>query len=225
MLKLPNITLVALTSVNMQKTIKAMKYSMRKIEFWDAVLVTHEKPMNLPENIKYKHTDKINNINLFNYKMIYELHKYIETDFILLVHADGFVVNPQSWRDEFLEYDYIGSPFPLPTDDFSYRDKDNNLIRVGNSVSIRSKRLLELPSKLNLPWESGHGFFNEDGWICCKNRHIFEEHGMRIAPLEVAKYFGHESMIPEIKGIKPFVFHKWTGSNFLYPRFRFTEDR
>ena len=138
---------------------------------------------------------------------------------MLLVHYDGFVVNPDMWRDEFLDYDYIGSPFPLPKDDFSYRDINGNICRVGNSVSIRSKRLLEFPSKTGIPFEADHGFFNEDGFICCKNRHLFEGAGMKYAPLEVAKYFGHESMIPEVEGIRPFVFHKWAGTNGEYPKF------
>jgi hypothetical protein len=42
---------------------------------------------------------------------------------------------------------------------------------------------------------------------------------MNFAPLDMAKYFSHEAMIPEIKGIKPFAFHKWAGSNRNYPRF------
>ena len=127
-------------------------------------------------------------------------------DVVLVTHRKpfalpkGFVVNPDMWRDEFLEYDYIGSPFPLPKDDFSYRDVNGNICRVGNSVSLRSKRLLEYPTKAGIPFETDHGFFNEDGF-------------------EVAKYFGHESMIPEVEGIRPFVFHKWAGSNAGYPKF------
>ena len=107
----------------------------------------------------------------------------------------------------------------MPTDNFSYRDINGKIVRVGNSVSLRSKKLLELPIKLNLPWEPFHGNFHEDGFICAKNRHIYESHGMRFAPLDVAKYFSHEAMIPEVKGIKPFVFHKWAGSNRAYPKF------
>ena len=42
-LKLPNVTLAAMSSVNMRETIKAMEYSMRGIEFGDAVLITHRK--------------------------------------------------------------------------------------------------------------------------------------------------------------------------------------
>ena len=46
---LPNVTLVAMTSVLVKETIKAMEYSMREIEFGDAVIITHKKPRHLPK--------------------------------------------------------------------------------------------------------------------------------------------------------------------------------
>jgi len=224
-LMLSNVTLVAMTSVNVTATIKAMRYSMRGIDFGDAVLITHKKPWNLPKSIRYSHTTKLTNIDEFNYKMVYELGDHIKTDFALIVHADGFVVNPEMWRDEFLEYDYIGAPWPLPPkgDNTTYRDKDGNICRVGNSAGIRSKRLMDYPKKANIPWEGeyayGRMWFYEDGFICCKIRHLLEAEGMRIAPLDVAKYYAHEKMIPEVQGIKPFAFHKWEGTNSIYPNF------
>jgi hypothetical protein len=48
---------------------------------------------------------------------------------------------------------------------------------------------------------------------------LLEKEGMRIAPLEVAKYYSHEKMIPEVAGITPFAFHKWEGTNAIYPNF------
>lgn len=225
-LSLPNVTLVAMTSVNIQATIKAMKYSMRDIDFGDVVLITHRRPVNLSKNIRYSHTDKLTDINKFNYKMVYELGSHIKTDFALIVHADGFVVNPDMWRDEFLDYDYIGAPWPLPPegDTVLYRDRDGNLCRVGNSAGIRSKRLMDYPSKANIPWEGsfryGEWWFHEDMFICCKNKHLFEEAGMKIAPIEVARYYAHEHMLPETEGITPFAFHKWRGTNAQYPNFQ-----
>ncbi len=224
-LSLPSVTLVAMTSVNVTATIKAMQYSMRGIEFGDAVLITHKKPWNLPSNIRYSHTSELTNIDEFNYKMVYELGTHIKTDFALIVHADGFVVNPEMWRDEFLDYDYIGAPWPLPPegDTTTYRDKDGNICRVGNSAGIRSKRLMDYPKKANVPWEGEYAYgkmwFYEDGFICCKIRHLLEAEGMKIAPIEVAKYYAHEKMIPEVQGIKPFAFHKWEGTNAIYPNF------
>ena len=155
-LHLPDVTLVAMTSVNIQATIKAMIYSMKGIEFGDAVLVTHTRPIGLPKSIRYSHTSKLTNIDDFNYKMVYELGEHIHTDFALIVHADGFVVHPEMWRDEFLDYDYIGAPWPLPPqgDTTTYRDKYGNICRVGNSAGIRSKRLMDFPKKNNMRMES-----------------------------------------------------------------------
>ena len=223
-LHLPNVTLVALACKDVQATVAAMKYSMRGIKFGDCILVTHKKPFRLPSGIKYMHTDENKSIDDFNYKMVFELYKFISTDYALLVHADGFVVNPEMWREEFLEYDYIGAPWPIPKDN-SFRDIHGNLCRVGNSVSIRSKRLLELPAQIGMEWkgqstQEGTDLFNEDGYICCAQRHVFEQYGMRYAPIEIAKYFSHETMIPEIEGIVPFAFHKWAGTNAKYPDFR-----
>ena len=43
---------------------------------------------------------------------------------------------------------------------------------------------------------------------------------MTFAPLEVAKYFGHEMPVPEIEDVDaPFLFHKWHGRNIQYKRF------
>lgn len=220
-LKLPRVTLVAMTSVKIKETIQAMQYSMKEIEFAEAILITHKKPLRLPADIKYRHISKLTDIDHFNYKTVYDMGEYINTEFALLIHYDGFVVNPDMWRDEFLNYDYIGSPWPLPKegDTTTYRDIYGNICRVGNSVSIRSKRLMEFPKKENIPWVGENGYFNEDGFICCKIKHLLEAEGMKIAPIEVAKYFGHENMLPETKGIRPFVFHKWYGTNAEYPNF------
>ncbi|MEE1255068.1 MAG: DUF5672 family protein [Lachnospiraceae bacterium] len=224
-LQLPQVTLVAMTSVNVKATIQAMEYSMRGIDFGDAVLITHKKPFGLPKTIRYSHTSKLTNIDDFNYKMVYELGDHIKTDYALIVHADGFVVHPEMWRDEFLDYDYIGAPWPLPKegDTTTYRDIYGNICRVGNSAGIRSKRLMDFPKKANVPWEGEYAYgkmwFYEDGFICCKIRHLLEAEGMRIAPLEVAKYYSHEQMIPEVQGITPFAFHKWEGTNAQYPNF------
>ena len=224
-LQLPMVTLVAMTSVNVGATIRAMQYSRRGIDFGDCVLITDRKPRMLPRGIRYAHIDRLKSIDDFNYHMVYDLGDYIRTDFCCIVHADGFVVHPECWQDAFLEYDYIGAPWPLPPegDTTTYRDRDGQICRVGNSVGIRSKRLLDFPKAAQIPWEGeyayGRMWYHEDGFLCCKIRHLLEAEGMRIAPLSVARYFAHEHMIPEVEGITPFAFHKWEGTNADYPNF------
>jgi hypothetical protein len=219
MVSLENVTLIALTSVKLEQTVKALEYSCKGIKFGQVKLVSDIKPDNLPGYITHEFTNKMSNIDEWNYAAIYELGKHVDTEFAILIHDDGFIVNPELWQDDFLNYDYIGAPWPIPSDNFSFLDINGELIRCGNSVSLRSKKLIDLPVKLNMKWESFHGYYNEDGFICVNNRHIYKEHGMKFADIDVAKYFSHETMVSEIEGITPFAFHKWSGSNSNYPRF------
>lgn len=192
MLDLKNVTLICLTGKDLMAHRKAIELSRQGIE-WGATKLIFD--------------NDIKSIDDWNYKMIYELHNYVQTDFAMVIHADGYVINPEAWRGEFLEYDYIGAPWPLPSDDYSYKTSGGELIRVGNSVSIRSKRILQLPSQLGLEWKSYYGNTNEDGFLCVHNRKILQEHGCKFAPLDIAKYFSREHAIPENKDITTFAFH------------------
>lgn len=197
MLELPNVTLIALTNRDFEGHKKAVDTSCEGINFGAVKIIWDEK---------------ITGIDSWNYKIIYELHTYIDTDFALLIHADGYITRPDLWRDSFLSYDYIGAPWPLPKDNYSYLDEAGDLQRVGNSVSLRSKRLMEFVSHRPTDWfweqQRKYGNTNEDGFICCHNRKFLEERGCTFAPLEEAIYFSKEHEIEENKGIDTFAFHQ-----------------
>ena len=197
MLKLPNVTLICLTNKDLEGHKRAIDRSCEGIE-WGGVKIIWD--------------EKITGIDDWNKKIVYELGNYVDTDFAMLVHGDGYVVRPEAWQEDFLHYDYIGAPWPLPgrdipDDGYSYRTPNGDIARVGNSVSIRSRKLLNLPRELNLEWRSFYGNTNEDGFLCCHNREILEENGIKFAPLEAAKYFSKEHEIEENKGIETFAFH------------------
>lgn len=194
MIKLPQVTLIAVTGLGYktQEHVNALKKSCEGIEFGQVKLIQ---------------LGSITDIDSWNKAIIYELPNYVDTEYCLLIHADGYIINPDSWQTGWLGYDYIGAPWPSPRDSFSYRDNSGKIIRVGNSVSLRSKRLLDLPNKLNLEWKAFHGYTNEDGFICVNYRHEYLKAGMKFAPLEVAKYFSKEHEIEENKDIKTFAFH------------------
>lgn len=192
MLKLPNVTLICLTNRDFDGHKKALDKSSEGIEWGGVKMIWDEK---------------IKNIDDWNYKMIYELHNYVQTDYAMVIHADGYVIKPSAWNDTFLGYDYIGAPWPLPRDNYSYLTPDGELIRVGNSVSLRSKRILTAPSRLHIPWRSYYGNTNEDGFLCCHNRRELEADECRFASIEVARYFSREHSIPENEGIETFAFH------------------
>ena len=218
MRSLKGVTLVAVATEDVLETIEAIKYSTKHINFESVKLFSN---INLLNNNKYEFIkiSKFDNVEEWGRFVIYELYKYISTKHIILIHADGFIVNPESWDDVFLKYDYIGAPWKVPTDNFSFRDYYGNIIRHGNSVSLRSYKILKLPSELNLDWDANAGYFHEDGFLCTVKRHILIKNDIEFAPLDIACKFSHETPIPEIKGIKPFAFHKWAGENKQYPKF------
>lgn len=192
MLELPQITLVCLTNRDFEGHKKALDKSCEGIN-WGGVKLIWDY--------------KITGIDEWNRKIIYELYNYIDTDFAMLIHADGYIVKPEAWKNSFLDYDYIGAPWPLPKDDYSYRTPNGEIVRVGNSVSLRSKRILTLPSELKLEWRHYFGNTNEDGFLCCHNRRTLQDAGCNFAPIDVAKHFSREHSIPENEGIDTFAFH------------------
>ena len=82
---------------------------------------------------------------------------------------------------------------------------------------MRSKRFLEVPTKVEVPWETNNSDFywmpegvvnyHEDGNVCVHNRHIFQKEGMKYAPVDVAVRFSQETRVPEAEGVTPFGFH------------------
>lgn len=200
MIKLPQVTLVALTGKNYerQEHLEALWKSQEGIRFGEVKLIE---------------IDEVKDIDSWNKAIIYDLPKYINTDYCLLIHHDGYVVNPASWQEGWLRYDYIGAPWPLPTDNFSYRDEDGQIVRVGNSVSLRSKKLMDLiaTTKEEYFWsfKEKYGNTNEDGYICCHNRKWLKRRGCNFAPVHEAKYFSKEHTILENQDIdKTFAFHQ-----------------
>lgn len=222
MLKLSNVTLIAVATKEPYKALEALKYSCKEIEFGDVKLVSQLVRKHNTDNIIYEYVQPFKSIDDWNHYIVYNLHKHIKTDYCLLIHEDGFVVNPKSWRDEFLDYDYIGSPWSLEVARAIQGGRNQPLSRVGNSVSIRSKKILELPSKLNMPWVRYNGDYNEDTQLSAHHRELLESYDITYAPVEVAIHFGREHLMPENEHIThPFVFHKYHGSthpNHQYPR-------
>ena len=211
MKKLKNVTIVGVAGTKALETLKAIKYSCRELQFASAKLITPEDLVD--DQVEIIKCEPLN-YEQYNHFIVYRLHQYINTDFVLLVQNDGYVVNPDQWKDHFLDYDYIGAPWALPHDDFSFRDPFGNIQRVGNGgFSLRSKKLLSLAKQLNLEWKPYFGFYHEDGFYTCHNRHIYEEHGCRYSPIDVAAEFSHETSIEETQGIIPFGFH---GKNHHY---------
>ena len=205
-ISLNNITLIAVSSIKINETLFALKYSSKFLDFSAIKFVSHVCPENLPNDIKFEICPELKSKDDYSYYVIYNLINHVQTDFCLLVQHDGYVIRPHLWHDSFLEWDYIGAPWAVK--DNAYITKEGEHVRVGNGgFSLRSRKLLEYPKKYNMPYLEEQGFYNEDGNICVYNRNFLKNLGIKYAPVEVAAKFSYEVGVPENNGIDSFGFH------------------
>ncbi|MHB8652002.1 MAG: DUF5672 family protein [Minisyncoccota bacterium] len=218
---LADVTLVAVSSIKVAATIRALEISMRGMKYHEVILVSPTPPTHkLNKNIHFKRCPPIPDKNAYSKFMLYDLARYIESDFALVVQYDGYVIHPEKWNDKFLEYDYIGAPWKK---NLYFTAKGEN-VRVGNGgFSLRSKKLLDAFNRLKLPFsDKGTGYYNEDGAISVYYRNELTEYGIRYAPVGVASRFSHEATCND-SDPNPFGFHanKKIVPPFLYAKFLF----
>jgi hypothetical protein len=122
-----------------------------------------------------------------------DLKKMIQTEHVLVVQDDGFILNPAAWDDNFLVFDYIGAPWPptLTIEPPGMELKLEN--RVGNGgFSLRSRRLLEACS-FNTLFRPEYDLMMEDLLIGHFNYQQLVGKGIRFADLSVASRFSGET--------------------------------
>ncbi len=191
-LRLDQITLVSVTSVDLPAAELAMMISMHDIQFGEVKLLTSEAFIPHDPQIQVVKIQKLD-FESYSRFILNGLHRFIDTDYCLVIQADGFVLNAHKWQDQFLDYDYIGAPWPkvltLGGGDQMLHLKN----QVGNGgFSLRSKKLLLETSKINLekldtPTKS------EDLIIC---HFLFEamiKNGIKFPSPELAAQFSIES--------------------------------
>lgn len=202
-LSLPQVTLVAISSVKIEKTLEALEKSMLGVRYAKVIFLTDAEISSPNRDIEIIKIGKLD-YNGYSRFVIYDLKNYVQTPYALLVQHDGYVLRPRKWRDEFLDYDYIGAPWKRGL----YNTKDGKNVRVGNGgFSLRSRKLLEAPTALNIPFDDhGTHFFHEDGIICLFNRDALEQSGIRFAPVALASHFSRERWCPD-SALFPFGFH------------------
>lgn len=226
-----DVSLIAVSSIKTKQTLNALIHSNRFLNFEKVLFFTHESKEDFyrpPEYIEFVKINKIESKDDYSKFMLYELHKYITTRYLLNIQYDGFVLHPHLWNEEWKQYDFIGAPWPP----FYYnREKPETVVRVGNGgFSFRSKKFIEMFSKLELPLiEDSLVGIAEDHQQCCMYHETFVNNGIKFAPVDVAVHFAHENhtITPETqRHIMPFGFHLCRGyiceddyENYPYPIF------
>lgn len=197
MKKINNVTLcsIAWGSKFIRETYEAYKSFSDKISFERTIFFVNDttilpKEANqilLPEYFNKKiqlpivgpiNTTDINPYNLFVMKDIY---RFIGTNHILFFQNDGYIRNPDAWDDSFLDYDYIGAPWPW---------EPYKLNPVGNGgFSLRSKKLCNILGNDNFIPAAAP----EDVQICVHHRnYLIKNYDIKFAPFDVASRFSVE---------------------------------
>lgn len=180
---LPQVTLVAVTSVALRGTVEALQASMEQAHFARVLLLSDEPPpIGTNSAIEWRRIEPLVSRADYAPFMLHKLAAHVTTSHVLTIQWDGFVLRGEAWDPAFVRYDYVGAVWP------QFGDRH----RVGNGgFSLRSKRLLDRCR--HLPWDGHSG---EDVIICRAYRPILEEYGMRFAPEEVARRFSYERTLP-----------------------------
>ncbi len=124
-----------------------------------------------------------------------EVGPHVHTSHMLSIQWDSWIINPEVWTDEFLEYDYIGAPW-------WYKDGLN----VGNGgFSLRSTALQRYLRKHRDRYPCINHI--DDDQLCRKYRPALMDVGFKWAPEELAFRFAFECVgAPDLR-VRPFGFH------------------
>lgn len=179
-----SLQLICVNYGNVWDAIKVLAHSEKLKHFTTKTLVhpnpvynlqTMQVPISFPDIIVKKAQAENQ-----NEEWIKNVPGYIECDHALSIHWDGFIVSPAKWDDEYLNYDWIGAPWPLT-------NLPNPNWRVGSGgFFMFSKRIAQA-------WRSICRLDEPFDWqVGALYRDKFEAMGMKFAPVELAAKFCKE---------------------------------
>ena len=204
MRSLPSVTLFGLDGVDIDRLLLASTICKKDFDFGAVKLLTH-LPSSHPDVVA---VPPVLSIRAYSEFMLKKMATFVDTEHVLIVQHDGFILNPNAWLPEFLEYDYIGAPF--------YTD---GVLKTGNGgFCLRSKRLVDFlmnDPRIQMLAEPAHAHDDNEDWlICTLYRDIIEQAGFRFAPPEIAHRFSLEA--------NEFYGNKWT-DEFGFHGLRWTD--
>jgi hypothetical protein len=141
---------------------------------------------------------------------MYALHHYIDTDYAFIVQHDGWALNKDNWKDEWLEYDYIGGLTHAAVSGdrfltgFQWVNAPNPVVVQNGGFSLRSKRFMQaLVHNGIMPRFFGDQILNnEDVQLTALLRPDLEAVGIKFAPDDESKLFSFEHLSPGLHSIE-----------------------
>lgn len=203
MLELPAVTLLSIDAVDPFRTIKAMRYSLLQAKFADAVLVTDRKKYH-PDMVRtIGGQGRIDQITVhfveagprsdYERQIVCELPRWFKTDFCLFQEWDSVIINPSAWNPDWLNYDFIGAPWPYDFHEAGYPPCTKGNCVGNGGFSLRSLRFCEETGNLFHLSKPKEATQLSDAWICRTSQMHLDYAGMRFAPEDDALKFSCEN--------------------------------
>jgi len=181
---LSKVTLIAIDCYNYGGAVASLQKSMEQCNF-GAVKFLTDIDIDI-DNVEVVQIPTISSKEEYSHFCIKELNKYFDTDFVLVTQHDSWVLDGNSWDNDFFNYDYIGAPW-------LYIDGRN----VGNGgFSLRSKKLQDILAndseiKISSPEDEIIGRFYRN--------YLQQTYEIEFAPEYVAEKFSFELKEPNQK--------------------------
>jgi hypothetical protein len=108
-LQLPDVTLVCASTVCHELCEMSLNTCTDAADFGE-IIVASDIFLTLNEGYRYFNVD-LKDVEDYCNWLLHELPSKLRTRHFLVVQWDSWIINPDAWSDEFLEYDYIGAPW------------------------------------------------------------------------------------------------------------------
>ena len=184
-LQLKNITLVGCTCRDYVETLLALEHCANLCDFNNIVYFSDLDPfdfiyglkLNIP-NLTYVYVESFMTYDrvCIWFMTSYFKYQHLFSDFTLNIHHDGYIIRPNAWTNEFLEYDFVGAcqKWEVP-------------MVMNNGFCLYSKQFIKAMEKLNLPATSEA--CHPSDMILLKNH---EKMNVKIAPVTLGHQFSSE---------------------------------
>lgn len=200
-LQLPQVALTMFDGAGDPRAIRAVEQATAGIDFGEVLYLSPVRPTSLRCDYRFVQIPRFDYAAAMRFQAR-TMGEFCRHDFQLSIEWDGYPHRPDLWEDGFLDWDYIGAPWPPSLVPGATRSV------VGNGGCVlRSRRFIEaLRDAPDHNDESGDVYW-------CQNAEVLAtvaKKGCRFAPVDVALRFSFESTLPEFPVWSPrqsFGFH------------------
>ena len=126
-LQLPRVALTMFDGAGEARAARAVNIATTGIDYAEVVYISPSRPSGLECDYRFVQIPRFDYATAMRFQAR-TMGELCHHDFQLSIEWDGFPINPHLWEDEFMEWDYIGAPWPPSI------VKNSSVSTVGNAA-------------------------------------------------------------------------------------------